>query len=116
MKTHWENWTNIVLGVWLVASTWELQYAHMSLVAWNSYLAGFAVTIIAAAALTSPSAKKEMTNMGLGVWLMASPWLLETHHHVAATANTFSVGILVFLVASFAAYQESMHRVAGSPR
>lgn len=104
-KTYWEEWTNIVLGIWLIASTWELQYAHMSLVAWNSYAVGAAVTLIGATALISPSARKEMTNMILGLWLMASPWVLETHHHAAATANTFIVGLIVFVVAAFAAHQ-----------
>jgi chaperone required for assembly of F1-ATPase len=98
MKTHWQDWTNAVLGIWLIASTWELQYAHMSLVSWNSYAVGAVITLIAAAALTSPSTRKELTIMALSLWLIASPWLLETHHHVAATANTFIVGLVVFAV------------------
>jgi len=118
MKTYWENWTNIVLGVWLIAATWELQYAHLSLVAMNGYLVGFAVTSIAAAALTSPSTRKEMANMGLGLWLMASPWVLETHHHAAATANTFVVGLAIFIVAAFASHEISVSadRMAGGHR
>lgn len=107
MKTYWENWTNILLGTWLIVSTWELQYAYLSAVAVNGYLVGFAVALIAAAALTSPSTRKEMTNMGLGLWLMASPWVLETHHHAAATANTFVVGLAIFIVAAFASHEIS---------
>lgn len=111
MKAYWEDWTNAVLGIWLIASTWELRVAHMSLVAWNSYVVGAFITMIAVAALTSPSTKKEMTNMALGLWLVASPWLLETHHHAAATANTFIVGLVVFVVSAFAA-----RRGSGTPK
>lgn len=116
MKTHWENWINIVLGIWLVVSTWELQYAHMGLESWNSYLVGTAVVALSATALTSPSTIKQMANMGLGLWLMASPWVLQTHHHGAATANVFIVGLVVFVVAAVATRQGGTTREAGRPQ
>lgn len=116
MKTYWEDWIIIILGLWLIASTWELRFAHMSLESWNCYAVGTALVALSATALSSPSAKKETLNMVLGLWLMASPWVLETHHHASATANTFIVGLIVFVVAAIASRQAATKNEVGSPR
>lgn len=93
-----------------------LELAYPRLKSSESYAVGAALVALSATALTSPSTKKEMTNMGLGLWLMASPWVLETHHHAAATANTFIVGLVVFVVVAIATRQVGAKREVGSPQ
>ena len=47
----WEEWVNIVLGVWVAISPWTFGYAKDASLLWNSLVVGLAVTILSAAAL-----------------------------------------------------------------
>lgn len=44
---EWEDWINLVLGVWLFLSPWFFGYTNMRSIAWNSYIVGALVGIIA---------------------------------------------------------------------
>ncbi|SKA39193.1 SPW repeat protein [Consotaella salsifontis] len=43
----WEEWVDIVLGVWIVISPWVLQFANSTSATWNAVVCG-AVIIVAA--------------------------------------------------------------------
>ena len=47
----WEDWTNLLLGIWLFVSPWVFQLPNDSVVAWNAWIFGGIIAVIAAAAL-----------------------------------------------------------------
>jgi hypothetical protein len=51
----WEEWVNILLGLWLVISPWVLNFTHVTVFTWNAVAAGAIVlTLSAWALLTAP--------------------------------------------------------------
>ncbi len=47
----WEDSTNLVLGLWLIASPWALHFTTASAPAWNAWISGGIIAVLAAAAL-----------------------------------------------------------------
>jgi hypothetical protein len=43
----WEDWINLVLGVWLFCSPWILSYAGLYDAMWNSLIVGFLIAALA---------------------------------------------------------------------
>ena len=51
----WEEWVNILLGLWLLISPWVLNFTHVTVFTWNAVAAGAIVlTLSAWALLTAP--------------------------------------------------------------
>ena len=101
MKTRWQDWLNLVLGLWLFFSPWLLQYftarpyTDQTIASWNSIFFGAAVVVFAAWALFVPKKWAEWTNLILGLWLIASPWVLGFNAYWVAAANMVSVGLVI---------------------
>ncbi len=98
MKTRWQDWMILILGVWLVLSPfWMAGYASaVSTAAWNSYVLGVAVAIFAAAALANPRRWEEWFQLALAIWLIISPFvLLFFDNENGAAWNTMFVGALI---------------------
>jgi hypothetical protein len=73
----WEDWTNLFLGIWLFVSPWVFQLPNDSGVAWNAWISGGIIAVIAAAALLYQVQKwEEWTNAIVGIWIASSPWAL----------------------------------------
>ena len=47
----WEEWANVVLGVWLVVSPWVLGFADVTMAMWNAVIVGIVVAALALWAL-----------------------------------------------------------------
>jgi SPW repeat len=43
----WEEWVNLVVGVWLFFSPWILGYAGLHAAMWNSLVVGFLIAVVA---------------------------------------------------------------------
>jgi hypothetical protein len=43
----WEEWVNLVVGVWLFFSPWILGYAGLRAAVWNSLIVGFLIAVLA---------------------------------------------------------------------
>ena len=101
MKTRWQDWLNLVFGLWLFFSPWLLQYftarpyTDQTYALWNSVVFGAAVFVFAAWALFAPRKWEEWTNLILGLWLIASPWVLGFHTYTVAAANMVIVGVVI---------------------
>ncbi len=52
----WEEWVNLVLGVWIVLSPWIFGYATETGLLWNSIVVGAIIAVFSALAL--PEARK----------------------------------------------------------
>jgi len=94
MTKRWQDWVNLVLGVWVVISPWALQFATTGH-AWNAYVVGAGIAILAAAALIAFQPWEEWVNLALGAGLLASPWLLGFSTAIIAMWNAVIIGALV---------------------
>lgn len=43
----WEEWVNVVLGVWLILSPWILGFSGMTNAMWNAVIVGLLVGVLA---------------------------------------------------------------------
>jgi len=100
MKTQrWQDWTNVLLGAWLVLAPFLGIGTTGDVAALNSYLIGSAVLLFAFAALTTPQMWKEYTNIGLGLWLIFAPFVLGFTSQIGPAWNQIIVGLVVGTVA-----------------
>jgi hypothetical protein len=91
---------NIVAGLGLLVSPWLLGFTAETYAAWNAWLVGAAIAVIAAAALHAFYEAEEWVNLVLGIWAIAAPWILGL---AAVTAATWVHVVSGLVVAVFAA-------------
>ncbi len=102
MKKNWQDWGNLVLGLWIFASPWIFQLATAgNAVTWNLYVVGIAVTILALMAIFAFQAWEEWTNLVLGLWLLVSPWALGFSSSTLLMLNAVIAGALVAILAGW---------------
>lgn len=108
---RWQDWVNVVLGIWLCIAPWLLAKssgvstigANLMVEAWG---VGLIIVVMSICGLARPStAAPEWINMLVGLWLFVSPWALS----ISATMPSIStddwiVGVLVFVLAWSASY------------
>ena len=100
---RWQDWANLVLGVWTVISPWALGFADAnSAAAWSAWIIGVAVVVFAGFAVYMPKAWEEGITVLLGVCLLASPWVLGFSTQSTPTSNAGIVGVLVAALALWA--------------
>lgn len=113
MKKHWQDWGNLVLGLWIFASPWVLQHtmstgtevagvAVSNPAMWSLYIVGIAVAALAVAALFAFQTWEEWANLTLGVWLLISPWALGFSSSAFLMWNAVIAGVLVVVLAGWA--------------
>ena len=112
MKTNrWQDWINLVLGAWLFASPWLMNYADaLPNAAGNAWALGAAIVLLAAVAMHMPKAWEEGVNILLGAWVAISPWVLGFTSNDEVTTNAVVVGGLVTLLAIWAMLQDPEFR------
>ena len=105
-EKRWQDWVNLILGLWLFVSPWVLAYAMQDAAAWNAYIMGAAIVIFAAIAAYMPKAWEEMINTVLGVWLVLSPYVLGFAGQTMIAVHTVVVGVLVTVFAVWAMFSD----------
>ena len=103
-SSTWEDWTNLILGLWLIASPWLLHFTGTTAAAWNGWISGAIIAALAAAALYQVQKWEEWTNVVVGIWLAVSPWVLGFSNDPATTWNAVIVGLGVLCVAGWELY------------
>ena len=101
---HWQDWANVILGMWMFASPPALGFAVAgSLAAPTAWIFGLAIAVFASMALYLPHLWEEVLNVGLGIGLATSPWTAGyAAEDAAPVANAVIVGMLVTAVAIWA--------------
>lgn len=105
MTKRWQDWANLLLGLWLFVSPWMLQYAD-STAAWNAYVMGAGIVVFAAFAAYMPRTWEEVINTLLGVWLVVSPFLLGFAGMAGVALHTVVIGVLVMAFAMWAMFSD----------
>jgi len=93
--TRWQDWANLVLGVWLILSPWLLGFSGIPSAMWNAVIVGVVVGLMALMHLRGGPLWEEGVNVLLGVWLILSPWILGFSGEANALWNALIVGVLV---------------------
>ena len=87
------------LGLWLVSSSWVMGFQADLTVTSNAVLVGLALMATAMGAILVPRAWEEWTEVGIGMWLMASPWVLGFSTLNAAMLVAVGTGTVVVVLA-----------------
>lgn len=91
---------NIVAGLGLLLSPWYLSYTGETSAAWNAWIVGAVVALIAIGALVAFREYEEWANLVLGLWSIVAPWALG---FATATAAVWAHVIAGIVIAALAA-------------
>ena len=107
---RWQDWVNLVLGVWLFVAPWIWHSTTPSSATWtnsgpNAWILGGLIFLMSLWALAMPAVKfPEWINALAGLWLFIAPWALGFARVTASSAwNQWAVGVIVFVLAVWAA-------------
>jgi hypothetical protein len=105
MRRRWQDWMNLLLGLWLIISPLLLAYAGGSggVPALNSYAVGAALIVLSVLGLLRPAPWLGWVVLLLGLWLVASPFVLDFWGPGLARWNNILTGVLVALAGLSAA-------------
>jgi len=88
------SWANVVLGVWVTATPWLFYVTESNGAAnWSSWSVGAVLVTLAILTMRKPVLWTNAIGVALGIWLIASPWVLG--FGAATAANAVIVGLLV---------------------
>lgn len=85
---------NIIAGLVLLLSPWYLGYTAETAAAWNAWIVGAVVMLIAVAALYTFHQVEEWASAVIGLWTVIAPWILG----FSAVASAMWVHVVVGLV------------------
>ncbi|MER8637764.1 SPW repeat protein [Mesorhizobium sp. M1088] len=91
---------NVIAGIALVLSPWFLGFAAEPHAAWNAWIAGAVIALIAVGALVAFHAYEEWANLVVGLWTLISPWVLGFSALAAAMWAHVIVGVIVAALAA----------------
>jgi len=94
----------LLAGLWFFVSPW-VYGAQMAANAWNSWIVGAVIVILAAIRVANPvnAAGLSWVNCILGVWAFISPWIYGYTSEHGRFINSLCVGVIVFAVAIWSA-------------
>jgi hypothetical protein len=115
---HWQDPVNGLLGVWLILSPWAVGFQDNTLALANFAAVGVLLLAAALGAIFVPQAWEEWVEVALGLWLIASPWLLGFTGMQAAVQNAIFSGLAVAVLALWVLgtddeYGGWLHRLVG---
>ena len=102
---RWQDRANLMLGLWLFVSPWVLDYAG-TVAASNAHFMGAAVLLFAFIAAYLPQAWEEIINTLIGLWLVASPFVLGYTALASVALHTVVVGLLAIACAVWAMFSD----------
>jgi hypothetical protein len=104
-----------MLGVWLVASPWILRYSSpdtvgLDIASWHFVIVGVVLVFLGFIALSAYEHWREWIDGAVGVWLIASPWILQYAAMPAATWNAIICGLIIIAIAGWIVVSERWTR------
>jgi len=99
LVTHWQDPVNAVLGVCLIGAPWALGFQAETAAVANSAVIGLALLASPLAAIVLQRVWEEWVELALGLWLIASSWVLGFSAVSMARTLTIGTGIVVAALA-----------------
>jgi hypothetical protein len=103
---RWQDWAILVLAIWLFISPWVLRFGAgvlaspaVSHAAWDAWVLGIIVFLVALSAIGSIQVWQEYWNLILGAWIFAAPWALGFVGLTRPSWDHWLVGAAIFLLA-----------------
>ncbi|SRR6266581_2696539 len=116
-RRHWEDWINLVLGVWLFVSPWILHFIDGPARQRDDFFViGPMLALLAFAALYMHRIWEERVSLLLGLWMVMSPWILSFNYAQAPTFNSILVGTIVGALAISAIEKDKAEAKAARDR
>ncbi|WP_341898451.1 SPW repeat protein [Ferrovibrio terrae] len=100
----------MLLGLAVLASPWLLAFSEVPAPTWNAVIVGSAIVMLSAFAIARLEPWEEWLNIGLGLWLIVSSWVLDYGAAHQAIASHVSIGLLITLLAASELWEESQGR------
>src|SRR5437016_6653949 len=94
---HWQDPVNAVLGVWLIGAPWAFAFQAETAAVANSVVIGLALLASPLAAIVLQRVWEEWVELALGLWLIASSWVLG--FSAVSTARTLTIGTGIVVAA-----------------
>ncbi len=109
-----QDWCNLILAGLLFFSPWFMGYVGDFMPTRNAWIVGIALAVIAVAALSAFAEWEEWLNLALGLWLVASPWMLGFTGNLRAFWPHMVVGLLTAAISAWAVwdYRHEPHAAA----
>jgi len=104
LPKQWTDWTTWALGIWLCLSPWTLLFEFETPAIRNAVLLGALIIFVEVVELSFFRGWEEWINVALGVWLIASNWILGIET-LAARINFLVVGAMVVALAVYEMWQ-----------
>lgn len=103
-KVSWQNWTTLVLGIWVFLTPWLISH-HMAInlensVNWNAWVVGGIVAVSAGMALQELEPWEEWVNLVVGVWFVLSPWIFGYAGESTLMWNSVIVGAVIAVLSA----------------
>jgi len=108
-KQRWQDGVTLIAGLWFAIAPWVFCYdfAENRAVLYNAVIIGAALVLFSAGALAKPDAWEEVVDFLLGIWAIASPWVLGYSTMRGLTLNAVAVGLIVAVLALWTAADRS---------
>jgi hypothetical protein len=88
----------LVAGLVLFAAPWVLGFTDTQAAAWNAWIVGAVIALVALGALTMFNRYEEWANLALGLWAVIAPWALGFAAGAAMWTH-LAVGVVVAALA-----------------
>jgi heme/copper-type cytochrome/quinol oxidase subunit 3 len=92
---HTQDWINLVLAIVLFISPWALGFMGERNPSWNAWISGVLIGAVALGALSVFREWEEWLNLLLGLWVVASPWILGFAAVSYAMGAHVALGLLI---------------------
>jgi hypothetical protein len=104
MGMRWQDWMHALLGVWLLAAPFLMNYSGSAggVATRNSVAVGVALIVVALVGVLKRLPRRRWLALGLGVWLILSPFVLGYAGAEAAAWNAIITGIVMTVAAGAA--------------
>ena len=99
------NLINVVFALLLFLSPWMLGFAG-EIAAWNAWISGALLAAMSARAVVAFAEWEEWIELALGVWILASPWVLKFAAGSSASKVHVMTGAIVTLLAAIELWKE----------
>jgi hypothetical protein len=96
---RWQDQLILLLGLWLFITPWVFSYPIPSIQAWNAFISGAVMAILAAFDLYKTYFWAVVVNLLVGIWVAVSPWVLKVADQRELMWNELIVGLAVVVLA-----------------
>lgn len=113
----WQDWTLLGIGLWLFLSPWALAMVGadrfpMAPVLWNALICGAVIALFGVLALIGRAVWEEWVEASVGIWLLASPWILRFSDQPVRVWNACLCGLAVIILAMWGISRRQSERPA----